>query len=227
MTAIRLTRRTLFAGLFLAPLAMGSAGCTPYAIGRLLGDSKKPPEYPLTPLKNRDSKEVRVVVFAATGPGLSYEFAGMDRDIAQQTAKKLAEATTKEKHPIKIIRPEDVERFKMSNPTWKVMHPCRVAQQLNADYIIDISITGIGLYQSGSGNVIYQGWATADVTVYEAGNETHRYQYYHKSEQRPQAADTMPAGQYKAFLISRLSEELATRHMTHAEDSRVAPFDRR
>jgi hypothetical protein len=228
MTAIQLTRRTLFAGLFLAPLAIGSTGCTPNALGFLFrGDGKKPPTYPLKPLKNRDTKEVRVVAFATMAPGLSYEFASVDRDVSQQMSKKLAEGTKEEKHPVKIIRPEDVERFKLSNPTWKVMHPSRVAQQLNADYLIDISITGIGLYQPGSGNVVYEGWATADVTVYETGVETPVYQYFHQSKQRPQAADGMPAGQYKAFLIKQFSYELASRHMKHTEDSRVAPFEQR
>jgi hypothetical protein len=68
--------------------------------------------------------------------------------------------------------------------------------------------------------------AQADVTVYEAGVETPRYQFYHKSHQHPQAADAVPAGQYKAFLIKQLSYELASRHMKHTEDSRVAPLDR-
>jgi hypothetical protein len=226
MTAIRITRRALFAGLFASPLVISGTGCTPGAIGRILGDSKKPAEYPLTHLKKHDGKEVRVVIMANAGSGLSWEFAGVDRDVASQTAKKLAEGTQKEKVPVKIIRPEDVDKFKAQNPTWKVMHPSKVAELLTADYVIDIAITGIGLYQPNSAKSIYEGWATADVTVYEAGVETPRYQFYHKSHQHPQAADAVPAGQYKAFLIKQLSYELASRHMKHTEDSRVAPLDR-
>jgi hypothetical protein len=227
MTIARFTRRTLLASLFVAPIAVTSVGCTPGALGFLFrGDGKKPPEYPLASLKNRDSKEVRVVILANAGTGLSWEFAGIDREIALNTSKKLAEGTKEEKNPVKIIRPEDVDKFKANNPSWKIMHPCRVAQQLGADYLIDISLTGIGLYQPNSAKAIYEGWATADVSVYEAGIETPRHTYYHKSQQHPTSADAKPAGQYKAYLIQQLSLELASRHMKHTDESRIAPLDK-
>ena len=227
MTGIQITRRALLAGLFSGPLLLSGTGCTPGALGFLFrGDGKKPPEYPLTPLKNHDSKEIRVVVMANSGANMTYEFAGVEREVASQTGKKLVEGTKEEKNPVKIIRPEDVDKFKMQNPTWKIMHPCRVAQQLNADYLIDISITGIGLYQPNSANSLYEGWATADVSVYEAGTEAFRWQYFHKSTQSQTPADAMPPGQYKAKLVSRLAYELASRHMKHTEDSRIAPLDK-
>ena len=227
MTSYRITRRTLLAGLFVAPLAMTTTGCTPAAWSILLNPSgSKPATYPLTPLKNHDSKEVRVVVMTNQGPSLSWEFASIDRELSSQISKNLAEGTKTEKNPIKIIRPEDVDKFKSQNPTWKIMNPGLIAKQLNADYLIDVAITGIGLYQPNSANSIYQGWATVDVTVYESGFESSRYSFPHKSSLHPTASDSMPPGQYKASLIKQLALELASRHMTHTDDSRIAPIDK-
>ncbi|MFO0936755.1 MAG: hypothetical protein U0798_09610 [Gemmataceae bacterium] len=227
MTGFQLTRRAFFAGILASPIVIAGTGCTPAAWSILLNPSGEiPATYPLTPLKNHSEKDVRVVIMANQGAGLSWEYASVDRELSSQMSKILAEGTKSDKHPVKIIRPEDVEKFKSQNPNWKLTHPSRIAQQLNADYVIDISITGINLYQPNSANAIYQGWATVDVTVYESGYDTSRYNYFHKAELHPSASDSMPPGQYKASLIRQLATELASRHMKHTEDSRVAPIDK-
>lgn len=221
-----MNRRTILTGLTAAAIGLGSTGCSPISMAYFLfkGDGKKPATYPLDPI-SKDRKDVRIVVMAANGPGMTWEYAGLDRDLAGQMARQLAEGTTQETHPIKIIRPEDVDRFKTSHPNWRTMEPCEIAKELGADYLIDISITGVGLYQPGSGNVVYQGWATADAVVYQAGIKTPKHEYHHKTTMYPTAGDAMPAGQYKSQVVKQFAFELATRHMKHTEDSRrVAPL---
>lgn len=221
------TRRLFLTGMAAASLAaFSSIGCSPITMAYFLfkGDGKKPATYPLEPV-SKDRKDVRIVVMAANGPGMTWEFAGLDRDVASQMAKQLAEGTREEKHPIKVIRPDDVDRYKASHPNWRTMEPDQLAKELGADYLIDVSITGVGLYQQGTGNVVYEGWATADVVVYRAGQKVAVHEYNHKSQLHPAAGDSLPAGQYKSQVIKRFATELASRHMKHTEDSRkVAPL---
>jgi hypothetical protein len=225
MTSIR--HGKFFSGALAAILLMSIVGCSPITTMWWLfqGDGKKAPTYPLEPI-NKDRKDVRIVVMAANGPGMTWEFAGVDRDVAVQSAKQIAEGTAKEKIPIKIIRPEDVDRYKTSHPNWRTMELNQIAKELNADYLIDVSITGIGLYQSGAGNIVYQGWVTADVVVHQSGQSTPKHEYHHNTKMPPSAGDSMPAAQYKSEVVKRFASELAMRHMKHEEDrARVAPLE--
>jgi hypothetical protein len=222
-------RRTLLAGAF-AVAGVGLLGCSPINMAYWLwkGDGKQAPVYPLTPI-DKERPDVRVVVMATNAAGMPWEFAGIDREVANQMAKTLAEEShkdSKQKNKFKIIRNEDVDRYKASNPNWRTMNPGALAAGLNADYVIDVSINGVGLYQPGSGKEIYQGWAIADVTVYQSGQSSPPHNYSHKTTMHPQSGDT-PIGQYRTELVKQFAYELATKHIRHTPDSsRVAPLAR-
>ncbi|HEY2785576.1 MAG TPA: hypothetical protein VGJ05_11440, partial [Fimbriiglobus sp.] len=93
------------------------AGCTPGALWHLFrGDGKQPAEYPLKEIEGQ--KEIKVLVLATSGPTVaqSYEFAGLDRDLANKLSKKLVETTKDSKHPIRAISPTAFDKFKAKTP---------------------------------------------------------------------------------------------------------------
>src|SRR5262245_9965672 len=139
-----MNRRTLLAaGLGTACLA----GCTPGAWWHLLrGSGKQPADYPLKAKEGQ--KEIKVLILATSGPAVaqSFEFAGIDRDLANRLGRKLTDETRQAKHPIKPVDPAAVDKFKASTPGWKVTHPSQMAKQLGADYALVLDVASFRLY---------------------------------------------------------------------------------
>src|SRR5262245_60844253 len=204
---------------------VGLAGCTPGALWHLLrGNGKQPADYPLQAKDGQ--REIKVLVLATSGPAVaqSFEFAGIDRDLATKLARKLAEETKATKHPIKPVDPAALDKFKASTPGWKVSHPSAIARQLGADYAIDVQVVGLRLYDPETGRHMYQGSARMEVTVYAAGVEDVKYQYSHESRQPDQPAEMSDVSAYKARFLDQIVLELAARHTEHLSDPRVPPF---
>lgn len=205
--------------------AIASFGCSPITTAYFLfkGDGKKEATYKLDPIE-KDRKEIRLLVMASNGPGLDWEFAGLDREVASETGKQLAQGSKTEKNPFVVTSPEAVDRFKQQHPNWRTMHPSEIAKEVQADYVIDISVLGINLYQPGTGKIVYEGNSQAQIMVYQSGVKQVKYEYTHNTTQHPRSADSIPVAQYKTELVKRFGYEIACRHMKHAEDNRVAPL---
>lgn len=73
----------------------------------------------------------------------------------------------KDKKKVKVLSQTQVDKFKMSNPNWKQMGAGEIGQKLNADYVLEIWLDKMRLYQPRSDNSIYEGRAEAFVSIYE------------------------------------------------------------
>ena len=72
--------------------------------------------------------------------------------IASELHKKMPEMAKENKQKLKVLPPPEVNKFKMKNPNWKVMHPSAWGKQLGADFVLDIHLDKMSLYQPGSQN---------------------------------------------------------------------------
>ncbi len=201
------------------------AGCTPGALWHIFsGDGKQQAENPLTPIEGR--KNIKVLVLATSGPTVaqSYDFAGLDRDIASKFTKKLVESTKESKHPLVAISPSAFDKFKANTPGWKVTHPSQIAKQLGADYVIDVQIAAFRVYDPETGKNMYQGAARMEVTVYAAGVEDVKYRYTIESKQPDEPAYVSDVSAYRTKFVDQIVLELAAKHTEHTSDSRVAPL---
>jgi hypothetical protein len=204
---------------------VGLAGCTPGALWHLLkGNGKQPADYPLDVKDSRH--EVRVLVLSTSGPTVaqSFEFAGLDRDLASKLSRKLADETKEAKHQIKPVDQAAFDKFKASTPGWKVSHPSAIARQLGADYVIDVQVASFRVYDPETGRNMYQGVARLEVTVYAAGVEESKYQYSHECKMPDQPAYTSDVSAYRAKFLDQIVLELAARHTEHLSDPRVPPL---
>ncbi|HEV3439412.1 MAG TPA: hypothetical protein VG122_18755, partial [Gemmata sp.] len=146
--------------------AVFTLGCNPLATLSFLtqSDPVKKAEYPLVFADGpKKGKEVVVAVFVSSAPGIGPVFAGSEGKLASDIAKKLPEMAKESKQKLVVLDPALVNKFKMNNPNWKLMHASEWGKKLNVDFVLDIHLEKMSLYQPGSLNMYYEG--QADVTV--------------------------------------------------------------
>jgi hypothetical protein len=216
-----MTRRMLLGAGFAA--AVGAGGCNPanalYFLFR--GDGKTPAQYPLLP---KDEKKEVTIVVLVTAPSTSLEFAGVDRELGSAIARRMFDQTKEGKHPIRAIETAKLDKFKAANPNWKAMSSAEIGKGVHADYVLDVSVSSIDLYQPQTGKLMYQGRASVEAAVYDVpvgGGQMAKYFVNPKLEERP-VGDIAP-NQYKQKLLDRIADEVTWKHVAHVADQRIAP----
>jgi hypothetical protein len=208
-------------------------GCNPITTLAFLThkDVKVPAECPLTYKEGpkKDKEEIVVALFVSQGTGQSYEFAGADTALANEIIKKLPEMVkeTKQKQKLTVLSTAQVNKFKMKNPNWKLMHPSERAKLLGADFVMEIHLEKMNLYQPGSQQSLYEGRADVTVDVYDvedgATDPKHTYAHgfaYPKTGFRD--ASSKPASAFRREFLETLAVELCRYHVEHRPSSGIA-----
>lgn len=157
------TLRAVAAGLFL--MAFG-IGCNPLTMPFFLMygvESKNEPEFRLAV----PDKEVKVVVLAYAANDAQTDQVGIDRQIGSLVAKQLGERCLANKERVKVVPVHKVEKFKNDHPGWKTMGAVEIGKQFEADYVVDIEVVGLNLYEPGSHKSLYKGRAKIDLAVFD------------------------------------------------------------
>ena len=202
-----------------------ATGCNPLTMAAFIfnRDTKLPAEHPfMTKDEKKEAKkeDITVAVFASLSPGAVYEFAGSDRELATMFTKRLTAEAKANEEKMTVIAPSKVDEFKMQNPNWKGMHPTAWGKKLNADFVLDIHVGSISVYQPGSGNLVYEGRAEVSVDVYDSakpgGEPKHRYVHpYTYPKTGMIAASDVPLSKFKMTFLDKLAGELVLKHIDH------------
>jgi hypothetical protein len=170
-----------------------------------------------------------VAVFISSASGIGPVFAGSEGKLASDIAKKLPEMAKDCKPPQKlvVIDPAIVNKFKMNNPNWKVLHPSEWGKKLNVDFVLDIHLDKMSLYQPGTLNSLYEGQAEVTVDTYDvdAGPGEPKYNYVFPFKYPHTGyldASTIPMNRFKQDYLEHLAAELCMKHATHKEGSGIA-----
>jgi hypothetical protein len=211
-------------------LAAASMGCSPSTLWFLMrGDDKRDPAIPL-PAKEGKS-EVTVAVLANADPmlGMDPYFAGSERELAALIGQRMAEETKDARRPIRVIDPARVEGLKGTlGQDWRTLNAAGMAafaKKLGADYVIDLTLSSMSIFQPEFGREFYQGRAQLQVTVWDADKTDAPYESYHHSsigEQKSTAA-LNPAG-YRTWFIKEVATEIAYRHIPHIAVRKLPPI---
>jgi hypothetical protein len=197
-------------------------GCNPASLSYFLfkGDGTAPAEHPFAPIEGKKTLTVAVLFSAPNAP---VEFAGIERDLTSSLSRIMTEQTAKKKTPIRIVEQSRIDRFKLATPGWKTMAQTEVGRKLGADYVIEATVTGLSLYEAGTGRLMYQGQGTVSAVAYNVATGKEHSNYFVNAKLEAKPADAVPASQYRTLLVQRIAEELSWKHLPHVSDRRVNP----
>jgi len=224
----RWARRAVW-GAFAAVMAIG---CSPLTTIAFLfhRDTPMPAECPLTFSKDsakKNKEEVVVALFVSPGTGQGYEFAGTDRALASELAKKMPELAKEMKQKLVVVSPTQVDKFKMQNPHWKLMHPIAWGKQLGADFVLDIHLDKMSLYKPDTQNMLYEGRAEVTVDTYDVDSTEREPKYTYPllftyPETGFQDATSIPVSHFKKAFVAHLADKLAMKHIDHKPSMGIA-----
>jgi hypothetical protein len=222
------TRRGVVLGLL---GATASIGCSPLNLIAFLiaRDEVQTAQYPLTFPKDgpkKDKDEVVVLLLPHITPGTSPDYITADRDLAERLAKVLPDLAkeNKDKKKMRVISPTQVDKFKIKNPNWRRMDAGTIGGNLEADFVLEIELTQVQLYQPNmpASERIYEGHADVSVNIYEVGKTDGTLQnHYTFTFSYPRGVGmTRPAAnvslnEFKQQYIENLATEIAHRHVDH------------
>ena len=144
-------------------------GCNPLATIGFLAykDPVQPARCPFVPKEGGEGSEILVALFVSQSTGQSFDFAGAENTIASEMARKIPELAKENKQKVTVIPTSKVNQFKFKNPTWKDMHASAWGKALGVDYVLEIHLDKLSLYQPGSRNQLYEGRAEVSVFMYD------------------------------------------------------------
>ncbi len=218
-------------------VAIFAVGCNPLNTIAFIfhRDAKIPAAYPMTPKEDettgKKKEEAKVAIFCVFGQVPPHEFLTADRDLPGIMIKKcpevLKEADGKDK--LTFVTAAEVDNFKRANPNWKTMHPTAWGKKLEADYVMEITLSGLQIHQPRSNNQIYEGRAEVTVDVYdvaEAGAAPiHNYVYpYTYPKGMFRSVDSIPGGpnRFKQLYLENLAVEILLMHVEHKPSEGIA-----
>lgn len=232
MNASKWAKRAVWATL----VTVFAVGCNPLTTIAFIfhRDAKVPAMYPMPPKDDESTgkkrEDVKVAVFCHFAQTMPPDFATADRDLAGLIAKKCPELLKESgsKTKLEFVNPSEVEAFKRANPAWKSMHPTAWGKKLGADYVMEVSLGGMQIYQPRSNNQIYEGRADVTVDVYdvEKPREAPLHNYVHAytfPKGMVRSVDAIPnVSQFKQLYLDTLAVELLLKHVEHKPSTDIA-----
>lgn len=167
------------------------------------------------------TKEVKVVVLAYAGLETRPEFLRADRELASLLARQLQQAFRDNKENVKLVSVAQVEKYKDEHPGWHSIDAAEIGKHFDADYVIDLEVNGLGLYEKGSGNTLYRGHADISIKVLDVSKPEEEPLYkeeysceYPKTRGPVPAGDSNPA-QFRQVFLAQVARELSWRFSAH------------
>ncbi len=137
------------------------------------GDPKSSAEYPLKPRPKHEKEEVKVVVLASCDPSCMSEadLIGIDRMVGSEFISLLESRCKDNKELVTVLKTQALDDFKRKHVDWKAMHPIEIGKQLKADYVIEIEVVTVSIYEPRSQHQLYKGQATISVKAYDTSKQ--------------------------------------------------------
>jgi hypothetical protein len=206
------SRRWLLAGM--VALSTSLMACNPLTLTYFLlvgMDPKYDAEFKIAGADPK--KPVKVVVLTSAPLELRREVQTADRELAMLFSQKLQEGCQRNKETNVVLASSTlVQKFKDENPGWQSMTLAELGKRLKADYVIDLEINEMTLYEPGSNNTLFLGKTAISVTVVDVHKPDEGAVFtkpyateYPRSGSRP-VSETNPSQFRRAFLTKVASE---------------------
>jgi hypothetical protein len=161
-------RRLLF-GLLV--LAVASFGCNPilfpfYIFGGL-NNPTYDPDFKLyeTAKKEKKKREIKIVILPYRSKTLAPDFIGKERTMATMFARQLTERFAANKENVKVVPIHDVEKFQRTHSDWQSMDPSDIGKHFEADYVVDMELAELRLFERKSFGMFFNGYCRVSLTI--------------------------------------------------------------
>lgn len=212
-------RLRIIAGIML--VAIANIGCNPFNLAYFLTggpESKVDPEFKLAV---RD-REVTVLILSYSTADVQTDQIGVDRQLGTNVARQLQERCQANKERVKVVPIHRVEKFKSDNPGWKAMGAAEIGRHFSADYVVDLELVRLSLYEPGSHRSLYKGNCKIDVAVLDL-HKPHDGPVlkrsvsvdYPKSRGPIPVADDNNTDRFRDLFVNRISSEICWLFTTH------------
>jgi hypothetical protein len=217
----------------LAVLTLGlvaSMGCNPILTVAYLfnnDDPKMPAEFSLKPRPKHEKEEVKVVVLTSCVPDIPPEMIGVDRLLAVEFISLLEARCTENKEKVMVLKSGPIDAYKKDDPDWRSKHPTEIGKHFSADYVIDVEILDITLFEPGTRREQMKGRAQIAVTAYDMSKKL-REPAFSPAEFNVEYPKThmvsrfdMPISTFRQNFIKRIAKELVLPFTPHKADQAV------
>jgi len=179
---------------------------------------------------DKPKEQIKVLLVAAVAPETHQEFLRADRVLCELLARYLAKQYKEAKVKVVLVPMNQVENYKDKHPNWQsdliAMGDC-----FHADYVINLDLDKLSLYQPNSMGQFFQGHAEVAATVLDVHNpdENPVWQksltYTYPTHGPESIFDTPNASEFRDKFLSYMVKQLSHNFASYTMDEKNAMDD--
>jgi hypothetical protein len=206
------------------------AGCSfPQSLYFIMPEAKDPAE--LKRLANEDGKkEVKVVLWTYMNLDPREEFIQADRRLAVALAEEVRRLSEENKEKVTVVKPNLVAQYKSKNPEWRSFELTRVGHDFNADYVVNLEIDKLSLYEPNANQQLYRGQTEILVSVVDMKNpddvQSKEFNDRYPTEARGDMTPfEIPANVFRDKFLEHVAKKLAFYFVEHKRRTKMVMVD--
>jgi hypothetical protein len=207
--------RFLGLGMLVAGMLF-SIGCNPQAISYLLYCAQDSKFEAKCKLGSEDKKKPsRVVILASMPLETRPDLLGSDRELTTLLSQAVQESCKENKEFILLASTSKVQHFKEQHPNWQSMGLKEIGNTLEADFVVDLEINKLTLYEPGSQNTLFRGKAEISITcvdVHKFGEDPMFHEEYVREyplSRGPVPVTDIPLAKFRHDFLARMANEIS------------------
>jgi hypothetical protein len=156
-------RIRLALALFAGALGIALTGCdTAYFF---MPEAREPAKLKALPSEDLKKETPKVAIFTYMALETRSELIHADRQLSDMLAIQLRKLAEDNSGKLTILPSRKVEEYKNTHPNWRSFDLADVGKQLGVDYLIDLEINSMTLYEVGAGNALFRGRARININL--------------------------------------------------------------
>jgi hypothetical protein len=206
------------------------AGCSfPQSLYFIMPEAKEPAELKRLADEN-GKKEVKVVLWTYMNLDPREEFIQADRRLAGMLAEEIRRLSEENKEKVTVIKPNKVEQYKSRHPNWQTLELATVGHDFNADYVINLEINKLSLYEPKANQQIFRGQTEILVSVVDMKNPD-EVQSREFNDRYPSEAGgymtplDMPVSLFRDKFLEHVAKKLAFYFVDHKRRTKMVMID--
>jgi hypothetical protein len=194
----------------------------------LMPEAKEPAE--CKRLASTDSKEVKVVLWTYMSLDPREEFIQADRALAAKLAEEIRRLSAENKEKVTVVKPNLVEQYKSRHPNWQALNLEQIGHDFKADYVINLEIDKLSLYEPNATETLFRGYAHIHVSVMDVNAPDDKQEkeftdhYPTEGRGRFDAFDMEPS-LFREKFLEHLARRLSYYFVDHQKRSRMVSMD--